>query len=358
MTARLIAISMLVFAGTATMFAAPPVELELATERGVQITAPQQWLQLLAGVGIQNVRIRPAGRAGGAQRSEEPRVTQAGTTERPSFRMLGIITTRDQLRLPGGTFNRSDRAKLKDYFDRLGADGAESLTLPRGMFGLTEPEIKTVFAELAQPINFETARQLPRAVIEQLQAKLSLKIDLNDAATTSLNASRPLRDEMKGLATGTALAMLLHNHGLALRPEKPRGQAVVLRVIEEDRNNPRRAAAGKTSDSELKHWPVGWEPHETPGRTAPALFEIRNAEIDGYTLEETLDAIAPRITISYYYDRAALIGNDIDPTKVQVRVPRTRTSYKRVIDRALSHARLHSQVRVDEAGQPFLWISR
>jgi hypothetical protein len=339
-------------ATAASSLAAPPVELELATERGVQITAPQQWLQLLANVGVQNVRIRAAGR------SDQPHVAQTGTAERPSFQVLGILTSRGQLRLPGETFTSTDRARLKDYFDRLSADGAESLTLPRGMFGLTEPEIKTVFTELAQPVNFETARQKPRAVLEKLQTQLALKIDLNWAPASALDTALPLRDEMKGLSVGTALAMLLHNHGLAFRPEKPRGQPIYLSVFPEDRTDPTRGAAGKTADTELKRWPVGWESPEAPGRVAPSLFEIRNAEIDGYSIEETLAAIAPRINVPYYYDRAALIGHDIDPTKVQVRIPRTRTSYKRIIDRAVSHARLHSHVRIDEAGQPFLWITR
>jgi hypothetical protein len=328
------------------------IELELATERGVQITAPQQWLQLLAGIGIDNVRIRAI------RPNEAPRVTQTGTPQRPSYRVLGILTARDQLLLPGGTFTRANGAKLKDYFERLGADGAESLTAPRGMFGFTEPEIKTVFAELAQPINFETSRQKPRDVVEQIQKSISLTIDQSQEAAGVLDRSQPLRYELKGLATGTALAMVLHNHGLVLQPEKPRGRPLMLHIMEADRADPNRAAAGKTSDRDRKNWPVGWEPPETPGRAAPSLFEIRNAEIDGYSLEETLAAIAPRIKIPYYFDRVALIGNDIDPSKIQVRVPRTRTSYKRVIDRALSHARLGSQVRVDEAGQPFLWITR
>jgi hypothetical protein len=298
------------------------------------------------------VRIR------GIRQSDEPRVTDTGTPDRPSYRVLGILTARDQLRLPGRTFTRTDRVKLKDYFDQLGADGAESLTAPRGMFGLTESEIKAVFAELAQPLNFETARQKPRAVLEQLQTSLSLAINFDAEAVSALDRAAPLRDELKGLATGTALAMLLHNHGLAIRPVKDRGQPVALYVITADRDELSSAAAGKTSDIAQRNWPIGWQPHDTPGRTAPSLFEIRNAEIKGYTLEETLAAIAPRIKIPYYFDRVALIGNDINPSKIQVHVPRTRTSYKRVIDRALSHARLGSQVRIDEAGQPFLWITR
>src|SRR5688572_19511309 len=104
MRLRLFAISMLslVFAGAAGV-AAPPVNLELVTERGVQITAPQQWLQLLAGIGIENVRIR------NATLGDAPKVSNRGTEERPSYEVVGVITARDQLQLPGSMFSRADR---------------------------------------------------------------------------------------------------------------------------------------------------------------------------------------------------------------------------------------------------------
>ena len=108
--------------------AAPPIELELATERGVQITAPQQWLQLLAGIGIKQVQIR------GLRPGDAPRVENTGTAERPAYHVVGVLTSRDQLQLPGGTFTMADRAKLKDFFARLSADGAE-VARPRRAVG-------------------------------------------------------------------------------------------------------------------------------------------------------------------------------------------------------------------------------
>ena len=83
----------------------------------------------------------------------------------------------------------------------------------------------------------------------------------------------------------------------------------------------------------------------------------RNVEISGFTLEETLAAIGPRVKIPIYMDHAALAAHKIEPDKIQVRLARTRTIYKRVIDRVLAQAKLGSQVRIDEAGTPFLWIT-
>lgn len=357
------AITLLILVCGAASVAAPPVDVELVTERGVQITAPQEWLQLLAGIGIERVRIR------GARPGDEPWVSNSGSDDRPSYEVVGVITARDQLRLPGGTFSRADRGRIKDYFERLAADGAEALTAPRGMFGLTEKEIESVFADLAQPIDFETKGRKLQLMLGRLQSKFASKMALDARAEPVVRDARPVADEFRRVSAGTGLAMMLRANGLVLRPEKSRGDPVVYRVEAADSVAPQSAGgpavaprplerAGRADDPSIEHWPIGWEPHDTPGRAAPSLFEMLNAEIDGFTLSETLAAIGPRLKIPLYVDHAALSAHKIDPSKVQVRLAKTRTSYKRVIDRAVAHARLHSQVRVDEAGNAFLWISR
>src|SRR5215212_8604125 len=149
--------------------ASPPIELELVTERGLQITAPQEWLQLLAGIGIEHVQIR------GGRQGDQPKINNRGSGRAASYQVVGILTSKGQLRLPGGTFAKSDRARLKDYFAQLGADGADAVTAPHVRFGLTEKELTAVLADLAQPIDFETKGPAPRAFIDRLQTKLSFK---------------------------------------------------------------------------------------------------------------------------------------------------------------------------------------
>ena len=86
-------LALLALAATAAS-AAPPIELELATEPGVQITAPHEWLQLLADLGMENVRIRAA------QAGDQPKISNLGTDDRPRYHVLGVLTAREELR-PG-----------------------------------------------------------------------------------------------------------------------------------------------------------------------------------------------------------------------------------------------------------------
>ena len=70
--------------------AAPPIELELVTERGVQITAPHEWLQLLTAIGVNDVRIR------GIQPGDEVTAVLPGG-DGYSARVQSVFTTRNRL---------------------------------------------------------------------------------------------------------------------------------------------------------------------------------------------------------------------------------------------------------------------
>jgi hypothetical protein len=258
--------------------------------------------------------------------------------------VLGILTAREELRLPGGSFRANDQEQLAHYFARLAAEGPASLTAPRGRFGLTEKQFTAVYADLAQTVDFPTKDLLPRAILERLQTKLSLPLSIDASANHLLRSATPIQVNLRGLSAGTALAIALRSGGLALRPEKSLGEPLALRVA--------------PVDAEADAWPIGWEPDQPPRNLAPVLFESLNVEIDGYTLAETLEAIGRRIKIPLLFDRAALAKHQIDPAAVNIALPPTRTYYKRVLDRVLAQAHLAGELRVDEAGTPFYWITR
>lgn len=323
---------------TSLAHAVPPIELELATERGVQITAPREWLQLLADLGITNVRIRTSSGA------DKPRIDNHGTADEPRFHVVAVLTSHNELLLPGGTFSTRDRRRLSEFFAQLAADGPESITAERGRFGLTEKQFAAVHADLTQPLAVKTQDQSLAKLLDETQRRFKHRFAHDARATQILRTAPPVSDEVDDLSCGTALAIVLHNAGLALRPEKTPGQPVMLKIV----------SLESTADA----WPIGWESPASPRETAPTLFEFLNVEIEGYTLQEAVDALAPRIKLPIFWNRAALAKYKIDPAKLQVHIPKTRTFYKRILDRALAQGRLTAQLRVDEAGTAFLWITR
>ena len=70
-----------------------------------------------------------------------------------------------------------------------------------------------------------------------------------------------------------------------------------------------------------------------------------------------MDALQPLIGLPLLWDHNGMARQSIDPDEVRVSFPSATTTFKRVLARVLSQAKLKSEVRVDEAGQPFLWIA-
>ena len=319
-----------------------PVDVELVAPRGLQVTAPQAWLQLLGKMELGQVRIRSTSRPTDPQ--PQPSIKNRGTEQRPRYHVLGLLTADGKLIFPGGTFKRNDHGKLNDYFQRLAADGPEGVTAPRGNFGLTERQFDTVHDVLATKVHFSTHGKTVQQFVDQLAGELSLPLVPDRDTLRLLRGAEPVTNEVEGLSAGTALAALLGNCGLALCPEKQRGQSPRLQIVR--------------AQKDLEVWPVGWKIQERPRELAPVLFEFLNVEISGYSLAEALAAVGPRLGIPLLIDQAALERHAIDPTQIKIELPRTRTYYKRVLDRILSQARLKGELRGDEAGNVFYWVTR
>jgi hypothetical protein len=327
---------------------AAPVELEVATERGLQVTAPHEWLQLLTSAGVAHVRIRSA------SRGEQPSLKNRGTDERPQYHVVGILTARQQLLLPGGTFGRSDGAKLKDYFDRLASDGGEGVVAPRGRFDLTEAQFRALHNDLSRPVGLATSELTLKQLIEKLSDRFQHEIRIDRSVSTAMAQPDALGEELQNLTVGTGLALALRKYHLGLQPHKPRGAGVVLRVVPLGPEEFEERLESLPS----KVWPVGWEAEARPRELAPKLFEYVNARIAGYSLREALGLLESRIAVPIFLDQSALHRHQIDADQLQIEFPLERTYYKRVLDRILFQARLHAELRVDEAGTVFYWVTR
>ena len=318
--------------GRNTVEAALPIDIEVATEAGVPITAPQQWAQLLGTMDLGRVRIRPAGS------DEEPKVVQDGSR----YKIIALLDGRGRLVIEGRRYRAGDRKALTEFFKSLAED--EAYGQERGRFNLTEPQFRQVFTELSQPIEFSTQGKPLTSILRQAESMLSLPLEQDRAIGRQLRQSKPVTVELKGMSAGTALAIALREAELVLVPKKPPGKPLQLGI---ERELPPREV-----------WPTGWKPEGSPRKAAPKLFDFLTIEVEGYTLDKALAALEPRMGIKVIYDGRTLNRVGIQPEKVQVSHPSGKTYLKRVIDRMLSQARLAGELRVDEDDHVFYWITQ
>ena len=325
----------LLLASQSVAWAALPIELEIAMQPGTPLTAPQEWAQLLGKMDLASVRLR------GIRAGDRPHLEAASRGSGTRYRLLGVLNQHNELVLPERRFRIHDRQALKKHFQQLPAQAAYN-SQPRGRFGLTEKQFRQVYTELSQPVGFSTLGKTAGDVLLRIEKALSVPVI--GADQLSLLDGKPLQAELHDLSAGTALAFALRQAGWMLLPEQLPGQTLRLSIA--------------PFDHRAEPWPVGWKPSVSSRQSAPQLFELRNIEIKGFTLNQALTALGPALRITVITDGWVLEQQQIDPSKIQVSLPKKRTYLKSAVGAILSQARLAEEVRVDELEQPFLWVTR
>ncbi|HJS08742.1 MAG TPA: hypothetical protein VJ809_13825 [Pirellulales bacterium] len=314
----------------------PRVEFEIVTEEGLTPATTQKWYQTLTDLNVAGLRIR------GETATDQPKVAKAGTKDRPVYRVTGRINARGVLVVPGGNFTTDDRAKIARWIHELANNGVEGVTERKNAFGLTRSQLEEVTKDLMRPVTFSTKGLPPTDAARKIAGSLKLKLTVDNDVKRALAADDPLRDELLGLSSGTALAAILRPAGAALVALKPDGQPVQLRLI--------------TSDHAEEIWPIGWPAEQPPAKVLPKLFEFLNAEIEGVTAAEAIQAIRQRLDVPLLMDHNHIVLHRVNLDEL-VAVPAKRTYYSRVLAQVLFKAGMKYELRVDENEKPFLWIT-
>lgn len=330
--------ALIVFAAASAQPAcgADRVELEIATEKGAPITAGQEWAQLLNGLDLSSVQIR------GSRPGDKAEIRVQGSPGSRIYHVTGILSSGNQLQVPGHRFRASDRGAIAAWVADLIRQGPLRPGEAEVPFGLRRDQYLALRRKLGQPLENTTAGQPAVGVANQINEVAQGCFYLDSAAIRKLSAAPPLADELQGLAAGAAMAATLRSAGLGATP-RPSGGKVVCSVVE--------------LGPDAAVWPVGLGADERSRELLPILYEFLNVEIDGVTVAETVDSIAPRLKVPVLYDRLALAVHEIDPAAVTASLPAKRTSYSLLLKRVLFQARLKYELRVDDAGRPFVWIT-
>jgi hypothetical protein len=313
------------------------IQLELVTVGDFPFEQTRDWAMMLTKLGLEGVRIRSG------TEDDVPEIITEGSEKSPSYRVKGLLTPGGNLLLKGAKFKLSDRAALGKWLDKLKEGGESGLTAKPGAFGLLPKELAAVHESLASPLDFSTAGGKPKDLIDQLKGKLSLSVNFDSGAEDALSAAEPFSDELLGISGGSSLAALLRPAGLVFVPVKGKGGNVELKITD--------------SRSVEKSWPVGWPSDKGKGLLLPDLFKTLNVEIDDtIPLEDSLAAIQKRVGAPFLYDQNSLARQRVD-LKTKVSLPKANLSYARILDKLLSKVKCKTEVRLDEADKPFVWIT-
>lgn len=317
--------------------AAERVELELITEPGFPVNGAQRWLASLKDVPFNSVRIRSP------KPGDQVEVRQRVGAGSRTYQVIGLLSERSTLVLPGGEFRMGDTSGLRSWLSKIQEGGETRLQETAGPFGLTPTQLVQVHETLRAPVAFSTQGQPSYDVLKRIAGSLNLSFLAETEARQMMAGPEKVADELQGLSAGTVLAAILRPLGLVMAPQKQADGAIKLWITDV------RGAA--------ESWPVGWPSQKSPRETAPQLLDFLNVEIEKTPLANALTAIQTRLALPLLFDHNSLARHQIDPAQIKVSLPAGRTYYQGALDRLLNQAQLKSELRVDEAEKPFLWIS-
>ncbi len=311
------------------------VEVELAVEERVAITARQEWLERLARAGVQGFRIRSA------HPGDSPNIDRRGTAESPVYAVTGIITSENILVVPGARFRASEVSQFATWLRDLAEQGPPDERPAKGEFGLNAEDFKRLHTDLAPPLGFDTTGRSRADVIRQAARTMATRMVANPALAEPL-AKDVIAEDLSKVSRGTALAYVLRSAGLCLVPSNDSGQ-VSLSIVE--------ARPG------LKIWPIGWKPEKHAKDIRPEMFRLRNVNVSGVSVLTALDAIAKRLDLPVLLDHNAVARFGLEPDKTIVQMTPSRLTFLSALRTILGQAGLKSELRLDEGDQPFLWVT-
>ena len=313
------------------------MQFELVTEAGFLSTDTQRWVQFLAKLDQTSIRIRQA------NSGDRESITNRGTEERPVYFVVGVLTNRNRLRLPGGEFSLSDRERLATWIKKVETDGVDGPTQKTTAFGLTAEQLVAFHEKLAPPTKCETKGRrcgdVARDLVQGCRWNSPFRMERNRHSATG-NVRR--RFARLGRRNGTGRRRADRSDwSFARKSLEKESRLWICEVRETD-----------------EAWPVGWPSEETPAKLAPKLFESLNVEIQDVSLAKAIDAIQPRVGVPFLFDYNGMARERIDLAAVKVKYPKGRAMYRKVLDNLLYQGKLSSDLRVDEAGHSFCGFRR
>jgi len=317
------------------------LHVDLFASDPTQALQSQTWGRVFDSLG-QRIRIR----TGAAE--DEPQLTESKRGPLRTVTLVGKIDRRGTLTFPGKTFNPGDEKALKEWLDDLQSYGAQGSPAGQPRWGLNTEQFTELFKTLGETIEADVTGQPLVDAVRSFGFGIDIPIRIDDSVAPrwkSMQDGLVALQDVRQLSRGSALAVLLNDHGLCFRPLRTPAGAVDLVILEKAR----------TPDP----WPLGWEPRPDVSRNeyAPALFAFNPIGFLPRPVSETLAEARMQTGCAFVVDTPGLAQKDVDLSTRRFGVPEKKTAWVLILQAALTGTGLQAHIRIDEAGRGFVLIA-
>ncbi len=278
--------------------------------------------------------------------SDKPEIRE---TKRGTFRILkvvGELNRKGDLVFPQKTFSMSQTDQIKAWLDELKVYGAQGSPDGKKFWGLNKKQFDDVVKALSVPVSKETKDKPLMEVVDALPIDKTYPVIVHPDAREEFFKieTAELRQEIQGVSSGTALAVLLRERGFGFRPLRTPSASIELTI----------QSLSEISDP----WPVGWDINDSKPRNfiIPNLYKFVKTGFEEAPLQRVLDAISEQTKTSILIDYNLCEQKEIDVAEAAVSYPEKQTAWSLVLGSVVRQARLTHKIMLDEAGRPFVWV--
>ncbi len=323
---------------------APPsrtleVEVLIQSQPSYRINA-QEWGRVFQQLGY-SVKFREP-RAG-----EAPRIEDLDKDDFIATRVVAAMAADGSIRIGKQKFDTETTQPLISALEEIRKHGAKGPPDSSPTWGLTDDQFKDVVQLLAAPVENPVELQSSILAIESIGLPGNMKMKFTDAAREQALGKKPASAaetiELKGFTKGSAIAIVLTQYGLGFRP---RYVAPGHFDIEIDRG-----------DESSNMWPVGWKPEQSFSEILPAYFRAIPLDVEDVNINALAGAISEKIAVPHFSSAHVLKSKGLDIDTLKYTRRNDRISPARLLTAVGDKMDLGFDIRVDEAGKMFLWVT-
>ena len=104
-------------------------------------------------------------------------------------------------------------------------------------------------------------------------------------------------------------------------------------------------------------WPIGWKPEQSFSEILPAYFRAIPLDVEDVEVSSLVGAISDKIGVSDFSSAHELTAKGLDINTLKYTRKNDRISPARLLTAVGDKLELGFDVRVDEAGKMFLWVT-
>ncbi|HQX48768.1 MAG TPA: hypothetical protein PLY87_22760 [Planctomycetaceae bacterium] len=315
------------------------IEVLIQSQTSHRVKA-QEWGRVLQDLGY-SVKFREA-RAG-----ESPGVEDRDSGDLLSTHIVAAMAPDGSIGFGNYRFAIESPQPLTLLLEEIRRYGANGPPNASPTWGLTDEQFKEVTQLLAQPVRNAVELQSPVLAIESIGLPDNMRLKFTDAARGLAISKRPVSApdslELQTVSRGTAIAIVLAQYGLGFRPKCVAPGRYDLEI---DRGN---------EASNL--WPVGWKPEQSFSEILPAYFKAIPLDVEDVETGKLIGAVAEKLQLPFFSAAYALDEKGLHIDTLKYTRKDARISPARLLTAVGDKLDLGFDVRVDEAGKMFLWVT-